>query len=209
MADLEFFFDPVCPFAYVTSRWIVEVRDVRGLDVVWRPISLKILNEARTGDPGYDSTYLPGHLVGFQGLRIASALPDNDAVAAFYTAAGQFIHRDQRRGELEADPAVWAEVLQRAGLDPADAAAATDPQYDAAIRASTELALERTGEGVGTPILTFHPGTERENSLFGPVISKIPRGADAVALYEAVAVVSGTESFSELKRTKRAKLDFS
>ena len=212
MADLEFFFDPACPFAYLTSRWVVEVREHNGLDVYWRPIALKYLNEHRADDPEYRAEFLPGHLVGFAGLRIAAELHDqlgNDAVDALYTAAGALIHRERRIAELIDEPRRgWEEVLRRAGLDPSFAAAADSGARDGELRASTELALRRVGEGVGTPVLTFHPGTDHENSFFGPVISSVPRGADAVRLYDAVATAAGFTTLSELKRTNRPKLDF-
>lgn len=207
MADLEFFFDPVCPFAYITSRWVVEVQQQRNYDVVWRPISLAMLNENVT-EEWYTPQYRAGHLLGLAGLRIAIALDDNDAVGRFYTEAGALIHRQRGRSVLETGTDGWAAVLSAAGLDPAVASAADDDAYDTAIRASTELALTRTGPDVGTPILTFHPGSPEENSFFGPVISSIPRGEEAARLWDAVELIATTSGMSELKRSARAKLDF-
>lgn len=207
MADLEFFFDPVCPFAYITSRWVVEVQQQRNYEVVWRPISLAFLNENVT-DPWYTPEYRGGHLLGLQGLRIAVALDDNEAVGRFYTALGEVIHRRRGRAMLEAGESGWAQVLTDAGLDPAVAAASGDDAYDTAIRASTNLGLSRTGPDVGTPILTFHPGAADENSFFGPVISAIPRGEAALKLWDAVELIATTSGMSELKRSQRAKLDF-
>ena len=207
MANLEFFFDPVCPFAYITSRWVVEVQEQRNYEVVWRPISLAFLNEQVT-DEWYTPEYRAGHLLGLAGLRIAVALDDNDAVGRFYTAAGEVIHRQRGRAQLETGTAGWASVLEAAGLDAAVAPAADDDAYDPAIRASTELALQRTGPDVGTPILTFHPGMAEENSFFGPVISAIPRGEHAVRLWDAVELIATTSGMAELKRSNRAKLDF-
>ncbi|HQV56511.1 MAG TPA: DsbA family protein [Ilumatobacteraceae bacterium] len=207
MADLEFFFDPVCPFAYITSRWVVEVQQQRDYEIIWRPISLAFLNE-NVDDEWYTPEYRGGHLLGLKGLRIAVALGDNDAVGRFYTAVGDVIHRRRGREQLEAGEQGWAQVLTAAGLDPAVAAACNDDAYDAAIRASTDLALQRTGPDVGTPILTFHPGAVDENSFFGPVISSIPRGDEALRLWDAVELIATTSGMSELKRSSRAKLDF-
>lgn len=190
----------------------MEVRERRNYEVVWRPISLKFLNENNNAE-WYDTDYRRGHLTGLEGLRIASEIEarhGNDGVDAFYTAAGNFIHRQRRQKELKADPvAGWRVVLEAAGFDPAMAEFATDERHDAAIRASTELALERTGRDVGTPILTFHPGAADENSLFGPVISSIPRGDKAVQLWDAIELIATSSGMAELKRSNRAPLDFS
>lgn len=186
----------------------MEVREQRGLDIVWRPISLKLLNAEHRRKKWY-AERRDGHLFGHMGLRIAVAANDNDTVDALYTAAGELIHRRKRADALSADPvAGWATVLRVAGLDADLLAAATDLSYDAALQASTDLALSRTGRDVGTPILTFHPGTKQENSFFGPVISSIPRGTEAVRLYDAVATAASFTALSELKRTKRATLNF-
>jgi hypothetical protein len=92
---------------------------------------------------------------------------------------------------------------------PADAAAAADDEsFDDQLRASTELAFSRTGRDVGTPILTFHPGADNEGSFFGPVISKAPRGADAVKLWDAIELIATTSGVSELKRSNRGRPDF-
>ncbi len=187
----------------------MEVREQRDYQVVWRPISLKILNEAAADvDPERRRSQAVGHA----GLRIAGALEaahGNEAVDRFYTAAGEFIHRQRRAAELKADPAAgWATLLGEHGFDPAVAAAIDDESHDAAIRAATELALARTGKDVGTPILTFHPGRPEENSFFGPVISSIPRGEHAVRLWDAVELIATSSGMAELKRSNRAELDF-
>lgn len=189
----------------------MEVRDQRKYEVIWRPIALRILNEQNTAE-WYDADYRRGHLTGLEGLRIAmeiGARDGNDGVDAFYAAAGDFIHRQRRQRELKADSvAGWTTVLGEAGLDASLAEFALDERHDAAIRASTELALERTGRDVGTPILTFRPGQDGENSFFGPVISKVPRGQEAVRLWDAVELIATTSGMSELKRSNRAALDF-
>jgi hypothetical protein len=211
-ADLEFFFDPVCPFAWVTSRWVKEVQEQRHYAVDWRFISLKVINEDRAAD-WYTPEYRAGHLRGTMGLRIADQLrltEDNDAVDRWYTALGTAIHVEGRREEFAADPVQFLElVLKTADLDAALAAHALDESHDAYLRQETELAFSRTGDGVGTPILTFEPGCERECSFFGPVIYKAPRGEQAAELWDAVKTLAAMPSFAELKRSRRAKLDFS
>ena len=213
--DLEFFFDPVCPFAWITSRWVCEVQERSGYSVRWRFISLAIVNEAKDYSQ-FPPAYATVHGAGKRWLRIAAAVDEvsgNDAVAAFYTALGTALHTSglsRRVLEGEALPGDLAEqALVAAGLDPALAAAADDEARDAVLRSDTEIALGRTGRDVGTPILTFDPGTDRENSLFGPVISRIPRGDDAVALWDAVRTLAATPGFAEFKRSLRDEIDFS
>ncbi len=211
MADLEFFFDPVCPFAWITSRWVTEVQQLRDYDVNWRFISLAVINEDLVAD-WYTPEYKAGHYAGLQGLRVADALrvtAGNDAVARFYTDLGTAIHVDGRRKELATDArGVVKGLLAEAGFDTSLTDAMDDDSHDAYIRSETALAFERTGKDVGTPILTFHPGAADENSFFGPVISKAPRGEEALKLWDAIEVIALTPSMSELKRSNRARLDF-
>ena len=106
MADLEFFLDPVCPWAWITSRWITEVKQLRTYEVNWRFICLKMINEHRTDD-WYTPEYRAGHMAGLYGLRVADQVRielGNDQVGALYTAMGEFIHGGGRRLEITADP---------------------------------------------------------------------------------------------------------
>ena len=211
MADLDFFFDPVCPWAWITSRWVTEVQQLRDYDVQWRPISLAVLNEHLVAD-WYTPEYRNGHLVGLSALRIADQLntaSGNGAVAAFYTALGAGIHHNRVDvRSLPSTDVLFTEALTAAGLDAALASHADDDSHDVAIRADTALALERTGKDVGTPIITFHPGTDREASFFGPVIAKIPRGDDALRLWDAIEVIATSSGMAELKRSNRSRPDF-
>lgn len=214
-ADLEFFFDPICPFAWVTSRWVTEVAATRGLDVQWRFIALAIVNED-TDYSKFPPAYPSLHGLGRRLLRVAAAAREvggNDAVAALYSAAGQRMHVEAMSfavfGGEPIPESLVAEVVAAAGLDPALAAAADDERHDALLREETELAFSRTGRDVGTPILTFDPGTETEASLFGPVISKAPKGAASLELWDAVVTLARTPGFAELKRSLRDPLDFS
>lgn len=224
MSDIEFFFDPMCPFAWITSRWVEEVRTQRDVQVEWRFISLAILNEANMAqldvdlaegrEPSFPPQYreLVGH--GSRLLRVAAAVREqggNDAVAAFYTAAGELLHPGGRSATLweGGDPGdLVGDTLAAAGL-PADlAAAADDPDRDTIVAEETELALTRTGRDVGTPIITWDLQRPEESSLFGPVISRIPRGDEAARLWDAVHTVASTPGIAEFKRSQRAALDF-
>lgn len=216
--DLEFFFDPVCPFAWVTSRWVVEVQQQRSYDVDWRFISLWMLNDDNTQD-WYTPEYRAGHYLGHRALRIADQIRLTDAgsdsgsgdtaVGRWYTALGEALHRDNRRAEARDDNATFlSSILADAGFDASLVEHADDTSHDERLRADTELGLSRTGRDVGTPILTFRPGTDREGSFFGPVISKAPTGAEASELWDAVEKLA-TSGVSELKRSNREPLDFS
>ena len=208
MADLEFFLDPVCPWAWITSRWITEVKQLRAYEVNWRFVCLKMINEHRTDD-WYTPEYRAGHMAGLYGLRVADQVRielGNDQVGALYTAMGEFIHRDRRRLEITADPVATLEgLLKAADLPPEFAAAALDESHDEYIRGESDLAFERTGKDVGTPIITFHPGQSDEASFFGPVISTIPRGDAALKLWDAIEIVATTSGMAELKRSNRSK----
>jgi hypothetical protein len=209
-ADLDFFFDPVCPWAWITSRWVVNVSEQRAYEVDWRFISLWILNEENTKE-WYTPQYRAGHYLGHQGLRIADAirLDDPTAVGRWYTAVGTALHVHAQRELARGDTPSWYRGLLSAnGFDESYIDAAADESHDEYIRADTELALSRTGRDVGTPILTFRPGTDDEASFFGPVISKAPTGTDALELWDAVEKLASMPGMAELKRSNRAAPDF-
>lgn len=212
MADLEFFFDPVCPWAWITSRWVTEVHEVRGDTVEWRFISLAVVNEGRT-EEWYTPEYRAIHRAGHESLRVAAAVRDqagNDGVAAFYRELGTRFHPLGRRDDYQRDPAGFlAETLGAAGLDTAMAANREDERWDTLLRSETATALARTGPDVGTPIITFRPASPGEASFFGPVIASIPRGDAAVRLWDAIEVIATTSGMAELKRSLRAAPDFS
>ena len=209
--DLEFFFDPMCPWAWITSRWVKEVQEQRQYSVTWKPISLKLLNANQTAE-WYTDEYRRGHAAGHDALRTACAInldkpgdEGNAAVDRFYTALGTQAHKLGRRDDLRDNTSAFineclatagvSETLNQKGLT----------TFDDAVAASTELALARTGKDVGTPILTFHPGEPNEGSFFGPVIARIPRGEEALKLWNAIEVVATTPGVAELKRTLRSK----
>ena len=211
-ADLDFFFDPVCPWAWITSRWVVNVSEQRDYEVDWRFISLWVLNEHNTQE-WYTPRYRAGHYLGQQGLRIADTIrlgeDDPSAVGRWYTAIGTALHVDGQREEARGDSLAWYRGLLGAnGFDASYLDAADDDSHDDHLRAETELALSRTGRDVGTPILTFHPGADNEASFFGPVISKAPTGVEAVELWDAVEKLATMSGMAELKRSNRVAPDF-
>jgi 2-hydroxychromene-2-carboxylate isomerase len=212
-ADLEFFFDPMCPWAWITSRFVEEVVGQRSLHVEWRFISLAILNQDNLENLPAAYRDLMVHSTSL--LRVAAAARQhggNEAVAAFYTAAGGLLHPGGRSKALwEGGDAgdLVGDAIAAAGLPAALSAAAHDPSHDAVVAAETELALSRTGRDVGTPIITFDTSRPEEASLFGPVINRIPRGDEALALWDAMWVVATTPGIAEFKRSVRGAPDFS
>ncbi len=212
-SNIEFFFDPVCPFAWLTSRWAVEVSEHSDLDVEWRFISLLYVNE----DHDMPEHYRAGHRIGLRLLRIAAAVREdhgNAGVTALYTAFGTKIHTEGISRELfsadgDADTSFVVEALAVAGMAASYADAAADDARDGLIRSETELALSRTGPGVGTPIITYNLERPATSTFFGPVINRIPRGEEALELWDALVTLARIPGVSELKRSLRGDLDFS
>jgi 2-hydroxychromene-2-carboxylate isomerase len=209
--DLHFYFDPVCPFAWLTSKWVREVATQRDYRVDWRFISLRILNSHIDYAAHFPPNYEEGHTAGLRLLRVAARTRSRygrDAVGRLYQAIGTRIFDTSR----EVDPLspsdqgarhVLEPLLQNAGL-PLDLADALDDRsLDDEIHAETEQALGLTGRDVGTPILHFRPpdGT----AFFGPVISRLPSPDDAVALWDHVVALAGFPGFAEIKRSLRER----
>lgn len=207
--DAEFFLDPACPWCWITSRWVTNVQAERQYDVRWRFISLKIINEDRSGD--YVESHRQGHLTALRLMRVLHAVREgegNDALADAYTAIGTEIHVTKRYDEAAADALAFAsQCLASVGIDPAYAAAVDDDTRDDALRAESAEALSRTGADVGTPIITFAPGTPGERSFFGPVIPRAPTGSEAARLWDAVVTLAGSD-VAEIKRTLRGDIIF-
>jgi 2-hydroxychromene-2-carboxylate isomerase len=212
VADLRFYFDPVCPFAWLTSRWVRIVARQRNYDVDWRFIALRLLNAHIDYDAHFPPEYEAGHTAGLRLLRVAAAIRaahGRDAVGAFYAASGEHIHER----ELPADRSDWAglrgtaefvaPILTEAGL-PTDLVSALDePSWDAEIQAETDEALTLTGKDVGTPILHFEP--PEGVAFFGPVISRLPDEESAGELWDHVIGLARFPGFAELKRSLREK----
>jgi len=202
--DLDFFWDPVCPWAWITSRWVHAVVDRTGIDVDWRFIALKIVNEEKGYAPEVQERYLKVHGLGFSLLRVAAAVREKHGrapIGDLYTAFGSRIHVEKDAPSLRTVDGVAA-VLAAHDLDPALAAASESDAFDDVVRADTELALARAGRDVGTPVLTFGPPDGY--SFFGPVIAKAPVGDDAVKLWDTVQTLASFPGFAELKRSIRS-----
>lgn len=206
MADLEFYFDPVCPFAWMTSKWVRLVQAQKSLDVEWRFIALRFVN-ADADYSTFPDNYERVHTSGLELLRIAKNVRDaegNEAVARLYEAYGRNVFETSkaRRDELTADTKTFVEpILAELGLPTSFKDAFEDTTADKVIQEETDYALSLTGKDVGTPILHFDP--PNGTALFGPVISRLPSPEQAVELWDHVIGLSRFPSFAELKRSLR------
>ncbi len=207
MADLDFYFDPVCPFAWMTSKWVRVVASQRNYQVEWRFISLRMVNAEVDYDSHFPAGYERGHTAGLELLRVAAALRaahGAEAVGPLYAAYGAEIFDSEpgRREELNRDSVAFVTpILAQLGLPTDLAESALDTSFDPEIRAETDRALSLTGRDVGTPILHFEP--PEGAALFGPVISRLPDPSEALDLWEHVVALSRFGGFAELKRSLR------
>jgi hypothetical protein len=207
-ADLHFWFDPVCPFAWMTSKWVRMVADQREYSIEWRFISLRLINKDVDYDSHFPPEYEAGHSAGLRLLRVAAHVREAhgaDAVDRFYRACGNLIWDQPPPStplpELLDAGKILPTVLSDAGLPQQLADALHDTSYDSLIQAETDEALARTGKDVGTPILHFQP--PHGVAFFGPVISRLPSEQEAVALWDHVVGLASFAGFAELKRSMR------
>ena len=201
MTAVDFWFDPLCPFAWVTSRWMLEVAKVREIEVTWNVMSLAYLNEGRE---------LPENIAemmkkAWGPVRVCiAARQHTDNLLPLYTALGNRLHPVDPADKVELDdPRLLTESLEEAGL-PADlAAAADDPSWDEQLKQEHHRGMDAVGEDVGTPVI--HVGGA---AFFGPVLTRIPRGEDAGVVWDGTRMLAGYEYFFELKRTRTESPQF-
>ncbi len=189
---VHFWFDPLCPWAWITSRWILEVQKVRGITPVFHVMSLAVLNER----PDQSEEYLERMKKAFGPVRVCIAAEEghgNKVLLPLYTALGNRAHPGGR--DLNQDAIL--EALAEVGLPASLADAANDDSWDEKVRASHHDGMDRVGVDVGTPVISFD-GV----SFFGPVVTPAPRGAAAGKLWDGVLLVAGTPGFYELKRSR-------
>ncbi|MFC8620257.1 disulfide bond formation protein DsbA [Micromonospora purpureochromogenes] len=190
-------FDPLCPWAWIASRWLLEVEKVRDVDIRFHVMSLSVLNEGRDLPEEYQELMNKG----WGPVRVCVAVEQQhgqEAVAKLYTAMGTRIHL----GKEQFGPELFKAALTDVGLDPALAGVADTTEYDEALRASHEAGMRPVGTDVGTPVI-HAPGPDgRQVAFFGPVITPAPKGEAAGRLWDGVLLVAGTPGFYELKRSR-------
>jgi 2-hydroxychromene-2-carboxylate isomerase len=189
----DFWFDPTCPYAWVTSRWIGEVEQVRNISVRWHVMSLSVLNEHKEDISDKYKAHIARAWGPVRVIVAAAAAHGQEVIKPLYDAMGTQIHV-HGNGDLSD---VVDKALAEVGLPAELAAAATTDAHDAALRASHEEGISQVGQEVGTPIVAFN-GT----AFFGPVITRIPRGEEAGRLWDATLTLAGFPYFFEIKRTR-------
>ena len=203
MTDVDLWVDPACPWAWITSRWLLEVEKIRDVAVRFHVMSLGVLNEGRELSEDYRQrlTKVWGPV---RVLMAAQMSYGPSVVRPLYGAMGERIHL--AKAGLGSDMVV--DALRAVGLNPQLAEAAEADTFDGQLRDSHAAGMAPVGPDVGTPVLHIHRDRREPIAFFGPVVTPIPRGAAAGQLWDGVLAVTGTDGFFELKRTRDRKPDF-
>jgi protein-disulfide isomerase-like protein with CxxC motif len=200
--SVQFWFDPLCPWAWITSRWMLEVEKVRPVHTQWKIMSLAYLNLEQHQGEGLTQEYLERMSKAWGPVRVCAAAEKQsgpEILGPLYTAIGTRLHNEGRRD----DPSILPEALAEVGLPAELAEAASSTEYDEAIKASHHEAFDQVGLDVGTPVIRIHG-----NALFGPVITPAPKGEAAGRLWDGLVLVTEADGFFELKRTRDRKPSF-
>jgi protein-disulfide isomerase-like protein with CxxC motif len=199
----DFWFDPLCPWAWITSRWMLEVEQVRDIHTEWHVMSLAILNAGRSELSDEYKARMARAKGPVRVCIAAEQMKGRDILLPLYTAIGNRFHLEQRgRAEGEAE-VVLAEALAELGLPASLAEAATSEEFDDLLEASHRAGMDPVGNEVGTPVIHYNG-----SAIFGPVVTPAPKGEAAGRLWDGVLLVTGTDGFFELKRTRDRRPSF-
>ncbi|GFH34080.1 mycothiol-dependent nitroreductase Rv2466c family protein [Streptomyces pacificus] len=202
----DFWFDPLCPWAWMTSRWMLEVEKVRPVEVRWHVMSLAVLNENRLDE--LPEEYRRSMKRAWGPVRVVTAAQQkygDEVVGPLYTALGTRMHNEGRGNK----PEVVLEALDAVGLPAELADYADSDTYDAELRASHGEGIGKVGQDVGTPVIAV-PGADGEQiAFFGPVVTPAPKGEEAARLWDGTLMVASIPGFYEIKRTRTKGPDFS
>lgn len=200
---VDFWFDPLCPWTWLSAEWLLDVAQRRPLDIHWRVLSLALLNEGRELPDEYVA--LMARAIGpVRVLTAARVTSGEDVVLPLYLELAERYHRQSRAD----DAIIMAESLAAAGLPAELAEAAASSEYDEALRADHDAGMALVGDDVGSPIISLPrsdglPGSEETSvAYFGPVVNPVPRGADADRLWDGLVLMTAVPGFHELKRTR-------
>ncbi|AJE85626.1 hypothetical protein SLNWT_5250 [Streptomyces albus] len=198
---VDFWFDPLCPWAWMTSRWVVEVEKVRDIEVRWHVMSLAVLNEPRLDELPDEYRDMMA-TTAWGPVRVVVAAREQhgqEVVGPLYEALGKRIHN---QGEGTTPEAVLG-ALADVGLPASLAEYAEKDTYDTELRASHKIGIDKVGQDVGTPVIAV-PGPEGQGEVafFGPVVTPAPKGEEAARLWDGTLLVAGVSGFYELKRTR-------
>ncbi len=199
---VDMWFDPLCPWAWITSRWLLEVEKVRPVDIQFHVMSLALLNQGRDLSPDY----LEAMKQAKGPVRVAIAAEQTagpESLRGLYTALGERIHQHRDEEATGGDRARIVErALEEVGLPASLAEAADSEDYDTLLSESHHQGMDPVGYEVGTPVIQV-PGADGEKiAFFGPVVTPTPRGEAAARLWDGVLLVGATDGFYELKRTR-------
>jgi protein-disulfide isomerase-like protein with CxxC motif len=200
VTNVDFWFDPLCPFAWITSRTVLEAEQVRDIEVTWRIMSLAYLNE----DKDISDSYRELLKDAWQPVRVCMAVEQEygqEKLAELYTALGT---RKHTQGRDKLDRPLIEEALAAVGVPTALADAMDDDSFDDAIRKSHHAGMDQVGHEVGTPTIAIEG-----QAFFGPVLTRIARGEDAGRVWDGAVALSSFPYFAELKRSREKQLDFS